>query len=222
MRHGAYDIFNEEKNGTSEEESKRFQEANIDEIMAQRAKKIIHDNTGSHSNAAGGTFSKATFKLSFAKDPSSTISEAECVDIDDPDFWVKMVGVARMDSTPIIAKRPRAKLNYCEEEIDESSSSSSASMGDSSSSSDNSFDLSGEEILKEPKRWGGKSPGEWRKKEFKEIVKMLRHFGYTNCYSNSVLSKLILAHGENEVRAFFLILSSFHFVITICLLDLLY
>jgi hypothetical protein len=135
LRRGAYDIFSDEKNGISEEESKHFQEANIEEIMAQRSKKIIHENTGSHSKAAGGAFSKATFKISYVKDTSSAGAEAESVDIDDPDFWQKMIGAARVESTPIIEKRPRAKLNYCEEGTDDESSSS-ASIDDSSSISD--------------------------------------------------------------------------------------
>jgi len=201
LRHGAYDIFNEEKAGTGEEESKAFQEANIDEILAQRAKKVVHENTGSHSAAAGGTFSKASFRLSLGKD-SSSAKDTEQVDIDDPDFWVKMVGERVERSTPIILKRRRAMPNYRESGVgSQHSSSSSASVDDTSSNSSDSDDSAElTKITKEPRRWGGKLPGEWRKKDMKDIVEILQSFGYPDIPTSAVLAKLVSFHGENEVR----------------------
>ena len=62
LKHGAYDIFKEDKDGTSEKESSDFVSQDIDSILERRTKTVIHENTGSKSNAAGGTFSKASFK----------------------------------------------------------------------------------------------------------------------------------------------------------------
>lgn len=77
---------------------------------------MIHENTGSKSNAAGGTFSKASFT---AKGGSST--PGKDVDIDDPDFWTKMVGAPVVDDDNVLKsgkkKRKRTKANYNERAI---------------------------------------------------------------------------------------------------------
>ena len=80
LKHGAYDIFKEDKDGTSEKESNDFVSQDIDSILARRAKTVVHENTGSKSNAAGGTFSKASFKNTTADS-----NAAEEVDVDDPE-----------------------------------------------------------------------------------------------------------------------------------------
>jgi SNF2 family DNA or RNA helicase len=95
LRHGAYDIFNEDKAGSAEAESNDFVQQDIDAILERRSKTVIHSNTGSNSNAAGGTFSKASFKA--PKTPNAKEGEAvEEVDIEDPDFWKKIVGEAKV------------------------------------------------------------------------------------------------------------------------------
>ena len=80
LKNGAYDIFREDKDGSGDKESNDFVSQDIDSILERRAKTIVHENTGSKSSAAGGTFSKASFV--------GNANEAE-VDIDDPDFWTK-------------------------------------------------------------------------------------------------------------------------------------
>ena len=118
MRCGAYDIFQEEQSGVSERESKNFVEQDIDSILARRTKTFIHDNTGSKSNVAGGTFSKASFS---AKAGVGTPSKEVEVDLDDPDFWTKIVGESEgTDANDIIKsgkKRARKKANYNEKLI---------------------------------------------------------------------------------------------------------
>ncbi len=54
LRHGAYDIFSEEKAGKSEAELNEFEAADIDSIMERRAKTVIHENTGSKWNLFPG------------------------------------------------------------------------------------------------------------------------------------------------------------------------
>lgn len=138
MRCGAYDIFREEQDGVSEKESNDFIEQDIDSILARRTKTVIHDNTGSNSNAAGGTFSKASFN---AKRGAS--APGKDVDIDDPDFWTKMVGEAKAtnddDHISSGKKRIRKKANYNEQliasELDRHLLSGSESEGVDSSSS---------------------------------------------------------------------------------------
>ena len=114
LRCGAYDIFTEEKSGSAEKESNDFIEQDIDSILARRTKTVIHENTGSQSNAAGGTFSKASFT---SKATSAT--PGKDIDIDDPDFWTKMVGApVTGDDDNILKstkkKRQRTKAVYNE------------------------------------------------------------------------------------------------------------
>ena len=118
LKHGAYDIFNEVKEGSADAESNAFMEQDIDSILARRTKTVVHENTGSKSSAAGGKFSKASFKV--AASPSKGNGEGagkEDVDIDDPDFWKKMVGEEhfedKMDEYDG-KKRERKVQNYSE------------------------------------------------------------------------------------------------------------
>lgn len=61
LKHGAYDIFKEEKEGKEQEESNRFSEADIDQILS-RSSVVIHDEKRSGAAAVG--FSKASFVAS--------------------------------------------------------------------------------------------------------------------------------------------------------------
>jgi len=148
LRHGAYDMFQEENEGAAEKESKEFMEQDIDTILERRAKTVIHENTGSKSNAAGGTFSKASFKALSGSETKASIMD---VDIDDPDFWKKMVGEAEFENNDILEsdqKRSRNKaISYKENVFDvgleESVSYSSDDASSASDVSDESFDLDG-------------------------------------------------------------------------------
>ncbi|EJK61181.1 hypothetical protein THAOC_18377, partial [Thalassiosira oceanica] len=109
LKHGAYDIFKEDESGEGDKESNDFESQDIDSILARRAKTVVHDNTGSGSTAAGGTFSKASFKAT-----NSDGVDAAGVDVDDPDFWTKVVGEAKEEEAEELGKRKRAQNNYSE------------------------------------------------------------------------------------------------------------
>lgn len=83
LRHGAYDIFSEEKAGDGEAASNAYSEQDIDSILERHSRTVVHENTGSNSKAAGGTFSKATFSAS----TPGTNGKTEEIDIEDPEFW---------------------------------------------------------------------------------------------------------------------------------------
>jgi len=134
LRHGAYEIFTEEKLDASEKESKEFIDQDIDSILARRTKTVVHENTGSQSSAVGGTFSKASFTA------SKTNNVADDVDIDDPDFWKKMVGEGNLndevEQSAKKSRRTKMKIkNYSDELImrDELSTSSDDEKDDSDS-----------------------------------------------------------------------------------------
>ena len=118
LKHGAYEMFREEKEGKAEAASRQFSEATLDQILS-RSTKIIHGpsvttNTDDNGNASepsndnqkpgssSSLFSKATF-VSSNNDPESAELE-----LNDPDFWTKVVG---LPSKPIILESSPNKGN---------------------------------------------------------------------------------------------------------------
>eukprot|EP00903_Cladosiphon_okamuranus_P007802 g7551.t1 len=78
LKRGAYDVFHED-----DTEGKDFVEASIDDIMKRAATKVTYGNTATISQLST-SFSKASF---VARD------QEEQVDLDDPDFWKKAIGL---------------------------------------------------------------------------------------------------------------------------------
>jgi hypothetical protein len=90
LKHGAYDIFQEEQHGCSDQESNRFYEDDIETIL-QRSAVMMHDEQGqSKLSKVSSSFAKASFVPT--ADLSSSASN-EIVQLDDPDFWSKVVGI---------------------------------------------------------------------------------------------------------------------------------
>jgi len=181
LRHGAYDILNEAKAGTAEAESREFVEQDIDSILQRHSRKVVHDNTGSQSNAAGSTFSKASFKAS--KSPgagSKGGGAAEDVDIEDPDFWKKMLGdvVEKKGPDDVTQRRRRTKMtNYNEDNL---ARYLDATLGEESGSSSNEGeDEDDVDDSVERMRWGGSAlKNEWKKDDADAVAKALLTFGY--------------------------------------------
>jgi SNF2 family DNA or RNA helicase len=82
LKHGAYDMFREEKEGVTDERSKAFMEENIEQILS-RSKTLVHDNAGANTGLMS-QFAKASF--------CSEDADVQ-VDINDPNFWEKVVGL---------------------------------------------------------------------------------------------------------------------------------
>lgn len=182
LRHGAYDIFNEEKTGTAEAESNDFVQQDIDSILARRATTFVHDNTGSGSNAAGGTFSKASFVA--PKTPSGKRgTNQEDVDIEDPDFWKKMVGEAKEVVESVLKPRKRKQAIY-DEKFYERQLHEHIALNPNSSDNDDydsdDSDASEDETSesKERARWGGPQPYHWKKAQAYKVLECLERYGY--------------------------------------------
>ena len=190
LRHGAYDIFNEENAGEAEAESNAFVQQDIDSILQRRSHTILHDHTGSQSNAAGGTFSKASFKTK-----TNDSSKDEDVDIEDPDFWTKMIGKGNIvdDEQILDQRRTRtAPMNYSErEDIYED-----IPIADEES-------LGSEEYCDDQRvTWGGSRTGEWQRDDVETVITLLSTFGYgrlpwTDFLTRANLSKVC---DSGEVR----------------------
>lgn len=79
LKKGAYDVFRED-----DTEQNEFVEADIDSIMQRRSHKLVYGDKSNTAAASLGTFSKASFV---------SADEKEDVDINDPDFWRKAIGL---------------------------------------------------------------------------------------------------------------------------------
>jgi hypothetical protein len=182
LRHGAYDIFNEDSAGTAEAESNDFEDQDIDSILLGRSRTVVHDNTGSASNAAGGTFSKARFKAAKTPDTAKGKGKHEDIDIEDPDFWKKMVGESNIEEEvegPTPKRRHRKETNYSEREyMQQLETSLKLSDAENNSDSDSYADEEGDETS-ERGRWGGSSPSEWKKEHVESLITTLLLFGYS-------------------------------------------
>lgn len=82
LKKGAYDVFRDE----DDKEAKKFMETDIDELLERSAKKVTYGNTQSNISSGLGSFSKASFV-------ADTADGEKDVDLDDPDFWAKAVGL---------------------------------------------------------------------------------------------------------------------------------
>ena len=97
LKYGAYDLFKEEREGRSEERSNAFCEADIEQILEKNAKVITIDSQG------GSSFSKASF----------ITNTSDEIDINDPDFWTKIVGLKK-ESQDVMGPRVRKRVEYKE------------------------------------------------------------------------------------------------------------
>ena len=184
LRHGAYDIFNEDKAGTAEAESNDFVQQDIDSILSRRSRKIVHGNTGTGSSAAGGTFSKASFVHKAPSKPGVTGGESapsEDIDINDPDFWKKMVGEAKQEEESILKPRKRNQANYNEKSWDKNLKQAlheSDYSSEEDAEDNDSDDESAEGDVQERTRWGGPKAEHWKKDQVESVLSCIEKRGY--------------------------------------------
>jgi chromodomain-helicase-DNA-binding protein 7 len=83
LKKGAYDVFRDDY----DKEAEKFMETDIDQLLAHSAKKVTYGASATSSLGSGlGSFSKASFV-------ANTDAGEKDVDLDDPDFWSKAVGL---------------------------------------------------------------------------------------------------------------------------------
>lgn len=167
LRHGAYDVFNEQ-NGEAEAASNAFIEQDIDSIMQRCATTVVHKNTGSEA-ASGGTFSKASFKA------QKSDQKNDDVDIDDPDFWTKMIGNEAVEEVEDLTrqKRQRKKVSSYADTVTDRQLESMIRIDEGSDSESDDDDDDGAERL----NWGGSRPHEWKQADARILVSALVAFG---------------------------------------------
>ena len=89
LKKGAYDVFRDD----DDEEAKKFMETDIDQLMETSAKDVTYGKQKNNLNSGLGSFSKASFV-------TDTGDGEKDVDLDDPDFWSKAVGLDKPTDTP--------------------------------------------------------------------------------------------------------------------------
>lgn len=90
LKKGAYDVFKDDDDA----EAKAFMETDIDELLEKSSKKVTYGASATESmGSALGSFSKASFV-------TDTGDGEKDVDLDDPDFWAKAVGLDVPVETP--------------------------------------------------------------------------------------------------------------------------
>jgi len=83
LKKGAYDIFRDD----DDKEAEKFMETDIDQLLEKSSKKVSYGPSVTSSLGSGlGSFSKASFV-------ANTNEGEKDVDLDDPDFWKKAIGL---------------------------------------------------------------------------------------------------------------------------------
>mmetsp|Transcript_14219 Transcript_14219/g.29472 ORF Transcript_14219/g.29472 Transcript_14219/m.29472 type:complete len:2502 (-) Transcript_14219:1540-9045(-) len=92
LKKGAYDVFRQTDD--DDREAEKFMETDIDQLLAHSSKTVTYGASATSSLGSGlGSFSKASFV-------TETDDGAKDVDLDDPDFWSKAVGLDTPVETP--------------------------------------------------------------------------------------------------------------------------
>ena len=89
LKKGAYDVFRDD----DDEEANKFMETDIDQLMESSAKTVTYGKQESNLSSGLGSFSKASFV-------TDTGDGEKDVDLDDPDFWSKAVGLDKPVEIP--------------------------------------------------------------------------------------------------------------------------
>ncbi|KAL3944902.1 MAG: hypothetical protein SGBAC_000993 [Bacillariaceae sp.] len=89
LKKGAYDVFKD----VDDEEAKQFMETDIDQLLERSATTVTYGPNQTDLSNGLGSFSKASFV-------ADTGEGEKDVDLDDPDFWQKAVGLEKPVETP--------------------------------------------------------------------------------------------------------------------------
>jgi hypothetical protein len=89
LKKGAYDVFRDE----DDTEAQKFMETDIDQLLESNAQTVTYGKDESKMGTGLGSFSKASFV-------ADTADGEKDVDLDDPDFWQKAVGLDAPVETP--------------------------------------------------------------------------------------------------------------------------
>lgn len=182
LKHGAYDIFMEEKDGKSETESRSFVEESIEQIL-ERSSIFMHQENDSKVQCMKSTSSFA--KASFVSAATSGANEDE-VAIDDPDFWSKVVGLSVEDQAIAMGAKRKCRQNvesYKEPGMSIKSiygDRKSAYLTDSDDDSDDGGDRGGGKRRRKANEEPEIVPAEFSVENLQSIFTAMTNHGYGN------------------------------------------
>jgi len=81
LKKGAYDVFRDD----DDTEAQKFMETDIDQLLERSSRTVTYGNTDTSISSGLANFSKASFVTADA--------DGKDIDLDDPDFWEKAVGL---------------------------------------------------------------------------------------------------------------------------------
>ena len=82
LKKGAYDVFRDD----DDNEAQKFMDTDIEQLLEQSSRKVTYGETATASLSTGlGSFSKASFVTTTGD------GDDKDVDLDDPDFWEKVI-----------------------------------------------------------------------------------------------------------------------------------
>lgn len=177
LKHGAYDIFSEEKDGRSEKESQAFVEASIEQILERSSIFMHKQNDDKVECLKSSSFSKASF-ISAGSDTAT----ADEVAIDDPDFWSKVVGLSVEDQA--ISEGAKRKCRQLIESYKEPTASIRSIYGNNGrdayvTDSDNeSVDSQGRSRKRRRGDPPSLGPGDFTSDNMADILSSLSSFGF--------------------------------------------
>ncbi len=213
LKHGAYDMFIEEKEGISEKESSKFVEESIEQIL-ERSSVFVHKNNENPDSAdsdsspkqecvheAGDAISTKSIKVSktcsFAKASfvsASDSGEDNEVAIDDPDFWNKVIGLAvEEEDTGVGSKRKCRQLVDSYKEPTDSIRSIYGSMQNAYASDSDDSAASGSSTTQGKKKRRKKDEivqAEYTSDNILSVLNAVIALGFTNWLQIKKVSKL--------------------------------
>lgn len=91
LKKGAYDAFRDD----DDTEAQKFMETDIDQLLERSSRTVTYGNTDTSISSGLANFSKASFVTADA--------DGKDIDLDDPDFWEKAVGLNAPEETAVDA-----------------------------------------------------------------------------------------------------------------------
>lgn len=131
--------------------------------------------------------------------------DADDVDVNDPDFWKKMVGEPNFDEAAddLTKKRRQRNVTNYSEKIYMKNLEAMLTSNSGSESDDSSAEEDDDATFHKRGRWGGSLSHEWTKEDAESIIERTLMFGYLGHNSlKTLLKRLRLSkeYGDQEVR----------------------
>jgi hypothetical protein len=195
LKFGAYGAIDND-----DEASKRFVEADIDKILESSSTVVVKDDGRAQEIAAATTFSTFS-KASFCSDGARPE-----IDINDPDFWQKVLAELPVDTEPELRREERTRRaaqryhpSFAKGRYDEGSTSSESGEDTAAKQPDPKRRWRRHEAKRLRKALAAIGWGRWEK--IREVAKLRKSLSDVESYCQSLLAKCIANVTADEAAA---------------------